>query len=150
MNAFSHLAFGLTTTYLFSIAVTNTFFAFNFFSIQAIAITSLAALLPDVDLAKTRISRVLILITAILLTIGAKPLFSFIKPELNAWIAAISVSLITIALYIALKPKHRTLTHTLSFGILYTGLTLVITSSYGIALAALISFSTHLIGDLKI
>lgn len=151
MNVFGHLAFGLLVAAIFSFGVKGTPLAFEFLSVSALALISLAALLPDIDLAKSRVSRAVFLVAIVFFSVFFKQFtVKIVTGFLQEWAAAIILAVALIVVYVLVKPKHRTTTHTFAFGLIFAAFAFIASNNIGIAAASLLSFCTHLIGDLKI
>lgn len=152
MNVFGHLAFGLLVAAIFSFGVKGTFLSFDFLSVTALALISLAALLPDIDLGISRVSRVVFFVAIVFFSVFFKQYTNrIVSGFLQEWIAAIILAVLVVVVYVVIKPKHRTVTHTFAFGLVFAMFAYIVSNNnIGIATASLLSFSTHLLGDLKI
>ena len=148
MNAFGHLMLGLVIGFIASFALSFTPFSFNFFSSTAIALIALGAILPDVDLKQSKVSRVLFLVAIVAIILGVYPFVSKHFSTIHSIIASIAFAVVITSIFGLLRPKHRTITHTPYFAIAFGVITFVISQNIGIAIAATVSCASHLLGDI--
>ncbi len=139
MNYPEHIAVGL----VLGIAI---LFFFNSLNLFSVVFVGLCSILPDIDHPKSKVSQLLYFLVFALS-------FIFIEPIIQKYFA-FSISIVLnllfsatiIILWLAVKPRHRGVTHSLLFAVAFAILAFYF-YGLGICIAGLASYLSHIVLD---
>jgi inner membrane protein len=139
LNYTQHLAIGIG----FGLIILA---AFNSLTINSFIFIALCSILPDIDHPKSKISQLLYFLVFALS-------FLFIQPIIQKYFSLIISIIITllfsatvIIMWLAVKPKHRGLTHSLAFALVFM-LIAVYFEGIVVGVAGFFSYVSHIIAD---
>ncbi|OIO24024.1 hypothetical protein AUJ65_02300 [Candidatus Micrarchaeota archaeon CG1_02_51_15] len=140
MNSSFHIAAGIGFA-LVAATVLTPFGLGASISLQLIAIACLGALLPDVDHYKTKQFKFVAAVVFATIAILCWQLTA------NA-LLSLTVGATAVIVLLALKPRHRGITHSWPAAIVFAVIVYAATLDKGLALAGLAAYASHLVLDL--
>ena len=112
---------------------------------QLVAVIVLGSILPDIDLHKSKASKVANVVGIVALTPVVQPFFT--EQGMFSWVIALLVSIVALfLLFLPLRLKHRGATHSLPAAVVF-GILLTIAVGRQIGIIGTISYASHLVVD---
>jgi len=139
MNYIEHLTIGVLIGFL-------TLYAFNSINLNSIIFVSLCSILPDIDHPKSKTSQLLYFLIFTLSFLFIQPIIQKYSNLIISIIITLLFSITTIILWLAVKPKHRGVTHSLPFALLFM-LIAVYFEGLAVGFAGFASYASHIIID---
>ena len=149
MNHFGHILVGLAAGFAIYYAASAAGLGLNLAVVNLVAVSALGALLPDIDLKQSKISKVAQLVFiaggTILLEPFASKFFSF--PILTSWVVALAASAVLLFLILfPLRLRHRGITHSLEAAVVF-GIAIALLAGLGAGIIGLAGYASHIVVD---
>lgn len=148
MNHFGHILVGLGAGFVIpQLLASMGLFSFNLPLTSFIAVAALGALLPDIDLKKSKVSKVVQLVFVVGGAVVLQPLLLGFFPLLVSWVVALAACAVGLFLILfPLRLKHRGVTHTFGAAVIFT-LAVVIAAGIGLGIVGFAAYGSHVVVD---
>ncbi len=120
--------------------------AFNSLTINSFIFVALCSILPDIDHPKSKISQLLYFLVFVLSFLFIQPIMQKYAGLLISVVVTLLFSMTIMALWLAVKPRHRGLTHSLFFAIIFM-LAAVYFEGFIVGVSGFAAYVSHLIVD---
>ena len=120
--------------------------AFNSLTINSFIFVALCSILPDIDHPKSKISQLMYFLVFTLSFLFIQPIIQKYFNFAMSIIITLLFSITVIILWLAVKPKHRGITHSLIFAIAFM-LTAVYFEGLIIGISGFASYASHILAD---